>query len=182
MSKKSKSQTNPMAELHFVAAVQLEQAVQLVGEIANEAHQVTLTEVSADEYKFHINYLPDKSKQAEIRGSLQRWQGTETKIDASGYVIRMWELDESASPILENIGRAFASLILFAGIMLISNDIMFIGIPLLILAGILIIGLIFISGLSDEEIDESRVNFRARDYLLQRIIDTFKAVAEVQIA
>lgn len=170
-----------MAELHFVASVQLEQAVRLVGKIADGEHQVTLTEVSPDEYKFHINYLSDNSKQAEIKGSLQRWQGTETKIDASGYIIRMWEVEESATPILENMGRLFTGIILFLGIVLSSNGIMFIGIPLLILASILIAALIFISGLSDEEVDDSKVNFRARDYLLQLIIDSFKTVAEVQI-
>jgi hypothetical protein len=176
MSKKSKSRSNPMAELNFVAHVQLEHAVQLVGDIADERHQVTLTEVSPDEYKFHINYLPNKSKVAEVSGTLQRWQGTETKIDASSYVIRLWGTEDEGVHQVSSL--FFLSLVLIAAVLAVSNGILVVGLAIMTLAGVL---LMVIISQAKGKADKPSVIFRARDYLLQRIIDTFKTTGEVEI-
>lgn len=178
MSKKSKSRTNPLAELQFIANVQLEQAVQMLGNIADEQHQVTLTEVSPDEFEFHINYLPNKSREAEINGKLQRWQGTETKINASGNVIHLLDSEENT----DSSGRQVIIIALFAffgGFIAILNGSWIFGVSTIIITAPIVFFLV--DWQSNERDDKSTLSFRERDYLLQRMIDTFKSEHEVEI-
>ena len=172
MNKKSKSRTNPMAELNFVAAVQLEEAVQMVGDIADSHHKVILTEVSENEFKFRINYLPNNAKEAEIWGTLQRWQGVETKLHAHGDVIHR-QPEKSA---LDHNQRMMIFFLLVFGFVTLAFY------PQLGASMIMIIGVYaaFFSWRKQSLGEKSTVFFRARDYLLQRIIDTFKAVAKVE--
>ena len=173
MEKKNKSATNASAELHFASSLNLEQAVILVGDIADEHHQVTLTEVSPNEFQFHIDYLPEQSKLAEISGTLQRWNGTETKIDADGTVYRMEDTSSSRSNttvILSSISLTIAgsSLAIAAGQSQLIIPIFFAAVAL---------GYYFFS--SEEDDNPQTVLFRHRDYLLQRLIDTFKSAGDV---
>ena len=177
MNKKSKSRTNPMAELHFVAAVQLEEAVQMVGDIADLQHEVTITEVSENEFKFRINYLPNKTKEAEIWGTLQRWQGTDTRIDASGYVIRMAETETKSG----QWGGYFSILLFISAIWTISIGALIPGFLILFFGGIMAIFVLILTYAAKFEESGKVVSFRARDYLLQRIIDTFKSEEEVEL-
>ncbi len=175
MNKKSKSTNNTLAELHFVSSLRLEQSVMLVGDIADEHHQVTLTEVSPHEFKFHIDYLPETSKLAEINGTLLRWNGTETKIDADGEIYRMEDSNSSKSTMPAILSSAFLT---FVGTgFAISTGAS--GLALLIIIGG--VGMTYYAISSDEDDNpQTIVLFRHRDYLLQRLIDAFKSVGEVE--
>lgn len=125
MSKKFKGYSNPLADLQFVSSLPLERAAGLISQLADIRHRVTLTAVDSDTFRFHIDYTPSLSRESEVRGTLRRWQGTETRIDATGTVIPI-EYGEY------------------------------------------------------QEVDKRRtLSFRMRDYLLQLLIDTFKAAGDV---
>src|SRR5690349_12094326 len=88
MAKKLKGRANPLAELHFIANMPLEQAVTLIRDLADDNYAVMLTEVDANNFKFEIDDTRTHSRASKINGTLQRWQGTDTRIDVTGDVIR----------------------------------------------------------------------------------------------
>ena len=176
MLNKSKSKSSSLAELHFIASIQLEDAVVLVGDIADKQHQITLTEVSPSEYKFEIDYVPNETKQAQISGTLQRWNGTETKIDANGAVNRVAIGNTPTSRLRNAASIVIASFIVGGVVASISSGI-FVS-PILL--GGMLLGYNAIQTDDESKKDETIVHFRARDYLLQKLIDVFKSVGDVE--
>ena len=174
MNTKSKSAQNENAELHFVSSLQLEQSVMLIGDMADDHHQVTLTEVSPDEFKFHIDYLPEQSKLAKINGTLQRWNGTETKIDADGDVLRL----ETGNTQRSHIAYILGTLLVTVGAsgVAIIGEVAWLVVPIIISG----IGTGFYTTLKTDDDNPRVVLFRYRDYLLQRLIDAFKTTGEVE--
>ena len=126
-------------------------------------------------FKFRINYLPNNTKEAEIWGTLQRWQGTDTKIDASGYVIRLQDTETEPA---QTRGMYAVGFLMFLGLATISTSSWMFGIPFIIIGAI---GLFALSWYTPAKEEKITVSFRARDYLLQRIIDTFKSEEEVEV-
>lgn len=174
MIQKNKSKSNSLAELNFVSSLQIKQAIKLIGDIANDYHQVTLTEVSPDEFMFYIDYLPEKSKVAEIKGTVQRWNGTETKIDADGEELYLKEVDQN-----QDITWPLMISIFLIGLG--SNLALAIGqdwLIILIVIGVIVTGL-YINYKSEDK-KAQKVIFRHRDYLLQRLIDAFKSAGDVE--
>jgi hypothetical protein len=88
MSKKLKAKSNTLAELHFVSSLPLERAVQAVGNLATDKRIVTLTEINADTFGMEIQQSEHETSQrtVNLKGQLQRWQGTETRIDCDAFV------------------------------------------------------------------------------------------------
>ncbi|MEM9950786.1 MAG: hypothetical protein AAF846_04245 [Chloroflexota bacterium] len=174
MSKKSKSKSNSIADLHFISSLQLEQSVQLLGNLADEQHHITFSEVDENQFQFEIDYLDNHKKQARIKGTLQRWQGTETKLDADGRVDRL----EISDPNFFNRPIASAVLIATAGI----NIALVTSFPALVVPFVL--GVAGYGYYVRRQLDETKtiqtVLFRHRDYLLQLLIDTFKAHGDVR--
>src|SRR5690606_11445426 len=86
---KGKSAKSNLSELVFASSLPLETAIEVLSSLADEQHPITLTEVSPDKVEFEIEYLPQGISLATVKGSLQRWNGTETKLDARGDVVRL---------------------------------------------------------------------------------------------
>lgn len=173
MIQKSKSKSNSFAELNFVSSLQLEQSVILIGDIADDYHQVTLTEVSSDEFKFHIDYLSEKFKVAEIKGTVQRWNGTETKLDANGEVLRLEASNSTKSQTEFVLSRIFLT---FVGLgIAVFTGLGWLAVPIFIALGVSLYT-------SIDKLDENpqTILFRHRDYLLQRLIDAFKSAGDVE--
>ena len=160
MSKKLKGRANPLAELHFIADVPLEQAVRLIGNMADDKHAVTLTEVDTNNFKFEI------SSNSKINGTLQRWQGTETRVSCDGKVAN--KEDYKSKIIFVLLIVAFLSV-------LVAID-----------AGVIAIWIAILIAVSNGRADRNSLEtnndllFRERDRLLQLVIDTFKAAGKIE--
>lgn len=173
MLNKSKSKTSKLAELHFISSLSLAQATMLIGDIADDKHHVLLTEVSADEVQFQIDYVSEDVKLASIEGKLQRWNGYETKIDADGDVNRIASREKARyNKVMRRI---------FAFTFLSGSFVAVIGQGYLVIP-ILLSGFAMAANAEDNKQDNpmKTVLFRERDYLLQRLIDTFKDAGEVE--
>lgn len=175
MSYKSKSKSNTLAELHFISSVQLEEAVYLLEAVTDDAHSVMLIEVSPDEFQFQIAYKPENAKLAEISGTLQRWNGTNTKIDANGAVMRL-ETGEETSNAASGVISATVAVFIGMGIAAASGQVWLI-VPI-ILAGSSYAYMA--NSTAGEQEKPQTVLFRHRDYLLQILIDVFKSAGDVQ--
>ena len=89
-SKYEKGKSNQdLSQLTFASSLPLENAIDLLTSLADENHPITLTEVSPHKVEFEIGYIPKDVPLATVKGSLQRWNGIETKLDAKGDVIRL---------------------------------------------------------------------------------------------
>jgi hypothetical protein len=177
MSKKLKRRANPLAELHFIADVPLERAVMHIGNLANDIYAVTLIEVDVNNFNFEIDNTREKSSQSKINGTLQRWQGTETRISATGDVTR------TANDLRKILGAflfifAVASCVVGGLLILFNASIMG------KIAGLMFIALSFyLVGIVSKELQkdaQALAVFRGRDRLLQLVIDTFKSSGEVE--
>lgn len=84
-SKKSSILVSP-SELHFVAAMSLDETLQHLGQLANPQIPITITEVTPDAYTFQVQYKREGRITAQVDGRLQRWYGTDTRVDVSGRV------------------------------------------------------------------------------------------------
>ena len=182
MVKKLKRRANPLSELHFIANVSLEQAVMLIQNLADDTYIVTLTEVDADTFKFEIDKARQRSRQSKINGTLQRWQGTETRIDATGDVIRSSMPGKTQSFILLMFSFLIVGFFILAdGI---RNGVEHDLVCALPAFGIIIIGAALFRTLQFAPEDDNDtalpIQFRERDRLLQLVINTFKAAATVE--
>jgi hypothetical protein len=89
--KSKKAYTHPFTELHFVSTLELKQSVRLISNVAYP-HSILLTDVSPNTVEFDIQY--DNGK---IEGTLQRWQGNETRVNCAGDVSRVIQRSNSDS-------------------------------------------------------------------------------------
>jgi hypothetical protein len=182
MAKKLKGHANPLAELHFIANMPLEQAVMLIRDLADNTYTITLTEMDADNFKFQIDDTRTHSRASKISGTLQRWQGTETRVDVIGEIIR----SSISGKYLGFILALFCFLVvgffsLADGVRNgIEHDFVY-GFPAFV---ILLLGAAvfryFQESPEDDNLNVQPIQFRERDRLLQLIIDTFKAAGTVE--
>jgi hypothetical protein len=178
MSKKLKGRANPLAELHFIADVPLEQAVMLIGNLADDVHVVMLTEVDANNFKFEIDDTREKSSQSKINGTLQRWQGTETRVDVTGDVVRQdLFLVKITSYLMPLLLLSVVPLLMLSAALLVRGETLFSCITIS-----LFVASLFAIAVDNEPQEETiaPVYFRERDRLLQLIIDTFKSAGKVE--
>lgn len=189
-SAKDKSRLGaPSAELHFYASVQLEEALAILADLAQPPLAVTLTEIDSDHFRFELSYtlLPGLPMNAPplVYGTLRRWEGTYTRLDATGQVYRftrnprvqrtrgpMWLAPlvmlaflVAAAQYQDAASLAVAAFVIVAGLsaLLTSNNS---AQPSAMLAGW-------------EDNPEDVVEFRRRDELFRQIIAAFKARGEV---
>jgi len=182
MTKKLKGHANPLAELHFVANMPLEQAVMLIRDLADNTYTITLTEIDADNFKFEIDDTRTHSRASKINGTLQRWQGTDTRVDVTGDVVR----PSMSGTTLGFIPALFCFLVvgfffLADGVRNgIEHDFIY-GFPAFVM---LLIGAAvfryFQASPEDDNLTIQPIQFRERDHLLQLIIDTFKSAGRVE--
>lgn len=165
---KDKLAQNSLSQLTFVSTLNLEDAVQLLSDLADDKHPIVLTDVSPDKILFEMDYLYQDSSLAKVTGSLQRWNGTETKLDARGSIKR---LDNAKNTDVASFVILAIGLIIFS---IVVQNLWFIPI-----FGILGLGIYAAAKLFETD-DATVVLFRERDYLFQRLIDSFKAVSELE--
>lgn len=179
MGKKLKGRANPLSELHFIANVSLEQAVMLIQDLADDTYAVTLTEVDADSFEFEIDDTRQQSRQSKINGTLQRWQGTDTRVDATGDVVRDVVSSKTlTSFIFMLVFFAIGFLMLANGMISTEHGLVY-GLPAL---AIMSIGVFLLRQYRESADEDSilQVHFRERDRLLQLLIDRFKSAATVE--
>lgn len=159
--KSKKASTHPFTELHFVSTLPLKRSVQVISNIAYP-HPMVLTKINPDTVRFDIQY-----DNGTIEGTLQRWQGDETRINCAGEVNRVLETRHS---------NGFANNLIVVWLM--------ISLALMCSqqATLGIIAMIFLlmtaSWLQNSDPEIVPV-FRERDAIFQEIIDSFKANGEV---
>ena len=175
-SKYEKGKSNQdLSQLTFASSLPLENAIDLLTSLADENHPITLIEVSPHKVEFEIGYIPKDVPLATVKGSLQRWNGIETKLDAKGDVIR---LDRTSSK-YDDRGAIISTIVLAiagSGVALAFGQIWLV--PPIIFGAM---GMSYYGSDYSKENKPSRiVLFRERDYLFQRLIDAFKAVSEVE--
>jgi hypothetical protein len=179
MAKKLKGHANPLAELHFVANMPLEQAVMLIRDLADGTYAVTLTEVDADNFKFMIDDIRTHSRASKINGALQRWQGTDTRVDVTGDVVRRALSEKTLLFFVTMLVFLVTGFFILASGMMSKEHGFVYGFPALVI--MLISAALLRSSQESLEDDAALpVQFRERDHLLQLIIDTFKSAGTVE--
>jgi hypothetical protein len=159
--KSKKAYTHPFTELHFISTLELNQSVQLMSNVAYP-YPITLIDVNPNTVEFDIQY--DNGK---IEGTLQHWQGNETRINCAGDVSRVVQRSNSDS-LASNL---IVVLLIFSLSLLCSQQ---------VALGIIAIVLLMITTSWLQHRDPQIVPiFRERDAIFQEIIDTFKANGEV---
>lgn len=176
--KSKKSGSNPLAELNFVASVDLDHAMDLLAQLDDEDYDVIFTERNPDRIDFKITY-PLGVWNGAVQGTLQRWQGTDTRITCTGEAARYSQseaMDKSSfvgCMIAGVVGGLFLSL---AGLLFRSGELALVGVfamltPMLMFSG-------FSTTSSRYELPEPV--FRERDAVLDKIIAAFKNAGEVK--
>lgn len=172
---KGKSAKSTLSELVFASSLPLETAIEVLSSLADEQHPITLTEVSPHKVEFEIEYLPQGTSLATVKGSLQRWNGIETKLDAKGDVIRLDSNETNPSGGGLSVG-IIALTVIGSGLALAYGQEWMI-FPI-------VFGTMGMSFYGMDSSAESRTStivlFRERDYLFQRLIDVFKSAGEVE--
>jgi hypothetical protein len=173
---KGKHATDPLADLQFVSALQLEEALDVLSSLASPRTPITLTQLDADTWQFDMAYQRGAVPIAQIQGTLRRWQGTLTRLNAAGEV-RRTEIYLSRQVYMVEVILGLA--ILGGGVLMTLNGLWF---------GMIVVGIgVGIAwgrwGLHfEDQADEhtlTRVQFRERDALFQRIIAAFQRSGQV---
>jgi len=159
--KSKKAYTHPFTELHFVSTLPLKRSIQLISNVAYP-HPMLLTKINPDTVKFDIQY-----ENGTIEGTLQRWQGDETRINCAGDVNRVLETRHS-----DNFANNLLIVWLVISLALMCSQHVSLGFIAMIFL------MITASWLQHRDPEIIPV-FRERDAIFQEIIDTFKSNGEV---
>ena len=159
--KSKKAQIHPFSELHFVSTLPLKRSIQLMSNVAYP-HPLRLTEINPNTVKFDIQY-----ESGIIEGTLQGWQGNETRINCAGAVSRVLQSNQS-----DNLATNLVIVWLVISLALMCSQYATLGIMAMICL------LITSSWLQNRDPEIVPI-FRERDAIFQEIIDSFKANGEV---
>jgi hypothetical protein len=154
-------------ELHFVVEIPLEHAINLLEALGDEDTQVIFDPISEEQVRFVIKRI---SQQAQVNGQLRHWEGTATRIDCGGHVIRE-EVEETP---LSTSGAAVAILVFFAGLLINQPALSVAGIIFAILASLY-------ASFEKNENSDTRLHFRERDRILERIIAQYQNIAPLRL-
>ena len=183
--KGKKSRSPALTEMHFVSSLPLKKAVNLLGDQAEPATPVTLTEIDSDRWQFEMTYVPVEGEPASatVKGTLRRWEGTYTRLDCTGDVRRE---KNSRLAELRPTGQTTMALMVVGVVLLLVMNVT--SNPLVILGAGGLISFIALAGtasnlLHDRDGDDipDPVYFRERDLLLQLLIDVYMDAGDVSI-
>jgi hypothetical protein len=159
--KSKKGNIHPFTELHFISELPLHQSSELISCVAYP-HPMVLTEVNPDTVKFDIQY-----ENGTIEGTLQRWQGDETRINCAGAVHRVLENNNP-----DNLATNMVIVWLILSLALMFSQQFALGFAAMIC--------LFVTATYLQNKDPEIIPiFRERDAIFQEIIDIFKANGEV---
>lgn len=186
---KGKTAQSTLTEMHFVSSLPLKKAVKLLDKLSTPETPVTLTETHSDLWQFELVYHPadEDAASAIVKGTLRRWEGTLTRLDCTGDVYR--ETRRGLPQFARPTGQTAMAMLVVGGVLLLILNMTHE--PLVIMSAGVMIALIAAAGTAGnlarglldagehEPVDQ--VFFRERDYLLQLLIDSFKAESDVSI-
>lgn len=167
---KDKSAQNSVSQLVFASSLPLEDAIIILSSLADDQHPITLTEISPDKVEFEIDYIPQGNNLATVKGSLQRWNGIETKLEARGAVTRLGSTNFEDT----TKGRVSVFVVVGTGVTLLIGNFW-----LMPIVGIIGLGVYKVASIFKKD-TMTIVLFRERDYLFQCLIDAFKSAGEVE--
>lgn len=163
---KRKKASHLHAELNFVSSLELEQSANIISGLA-DTYPVTLTEKGHDRIDFDVEFSHGK-----VRGQLQRWQGTDTRVTCSGDVVQVLYTNEQSHDIMPTI----TTIGLFACIVLMGAGQV---VPVMLGVGaVMLYGMSHKSDVITKDPDTILL-FRERDAIFQYLIDSFKADGDV---
>lgn len=117
MSSKGKYFSTMESELHCISILPIDVIWQRLEELQNGYFEVSITKISEDDAVFTIQSIGNKHR--KLAGSLLRWNGTFTRIEAN--IVKKSVFDLSESDILLKLFGGLASILVVIGLIAFIN-------------------------------------------------------------
>jgi hypothetical protein len=186
MSKGKARSVTAAPELHFYSSLALEHAAAVIEQLHD--YPGMIESVDDDTYRFTMNQFTGHG--AQVRGTIRRWEGTYTRLDCTGDVVRQSEIEareswgtrdsrrqRNDSPVL--VFGVVIMLMFWLNQSLQLPPIVFLVLALLAISATVMFYLFFLDRGDVEQTEEDKVFFRERDTMLNALISTFQAAGIV---